>query len=433
MRMVELIEKKRDGLSLSAEEIRFIIQGYVQGEIPDYQLAALAMAIYYTGMTNEETSQLTLAMAESGEQVDLSPLGEFTVDKHSSGGVGDKTTLIVAPLVAACGLPVAKMSGRGLGHTGGTIDKLSAIPGFRVELEQAAFLNQVKRIGIAVIAQTGNLVPADKKLYALRDVTATVNSIPLIASSIMSKKIASGANGIVLDVKFGSGAFMPSGEKAEELADIMVAIGQKLGRETVAVLSNMNQPLGKAIGNSIEVLEAIDTLQGNGPADLTEVCLELAGWMLLIGKKAQSIESAKLLASEALKTGKAWKKFLEFVQAQGGDRGAVSKKELLLAPIKVEFKAGQNGYIEQIDARKIGVSAMILGAGRETKDSIIDYGAGITLLQKCGDAVKSNEPLAYLYTSDSQKAQAALKVIAEAIKIGDKPAPSTPLIYKVIK
>lgn len=432
MRMVELIEKKRDGLALSGDEIRFIVSGYVQGAIPDYQVSALAMAIFYRGMNTEETSELTLAMAESGEQADLSSLGECSVDKHSSGGVGDKTTLIVGPLVAACGLPVAKMSGRGLGHTGGTIDKLAAIPGFRVELEQESFLRQVKEIGISIVAQSGNLVPADKKLYALRDVTATVDSIPLIASSIMSKKIASGAKGIVLDVKYGAGAFMPSAQKAEELAAIMVAIGKNLGRETVAVLSAMEQPLGKAVGNSLEVLEAMDALQGKGPSDLKEICLELAAWMLLVGKKACSIPSAKSMLEEVLRSGRAWDKFREFVAAQGGDSEMLTNRELPLAPFRETYQAGQDGYIQKMDARKIGTSAMILGAGRETKESVIDYGAGIYLLKKCGDWVRRDEPIAHLYTSERERAQPAFKLLAQAVMIGDEPLAAAPLISSVI-
>lgn len=434
MRMVEIIEKKRNGLALSRDEIRFVIRGYVNDIIPDYQISALAMAIYFKGMNTEETSELTMAMVESGEQVDLSLsfLEEISVDKHSTGGVGDKTTLIVAPLVAACGLPVAKMSGRGLGHTGGTIDKLSAIPGFQVEISQDIFLRQVQQIGLSIISQTGNLVPADKKLYALRDVTATVDSIPLIASSIMSKKIASGAKGIVLDVKYGSGAFMSSVEKAEELAQTMVAIGKNLNRDTVAILSNMDQPLGKAIGNSLEVLEAIDSLQGHGPSDLMEVSLELASWMLLLGKKADSVQEARQMLEEVLHNGKAWDKFLEFVAAQGGDAEMVNRKELLLAPVSVEFKATQSGYIENIDARKIGISAMILGAGRETKDSKIDFGAGIYLLKKRGDFIMKGEPLIRFYTSCSAKIRSALDVLTMAFKFSNKPPSGLPLVNKVI-
>lgn len=431
MRMVEIIEKKRNGLSLSREEIRFFIEKYVQNFIPDYQASALTMAIYFQGMNAEETAELTMAMAESGDQVDLSSLG-MTVDKHSSGGVGDKTTLIVAPLVAACGLTVAKMSGRGLGHTGGTIDKLESIPGFQVEMSQEDFLQQVKDIGIAVISQSGNLVPADKKLYALRDVTATVSSIPLIASSIMSKKIASGAKGIVLDVKYGSGAFMASAEEAEELAKTMVSIGKNLGRETVAVLSNMDQPLGKAVGNSLEVREAIDTLQGQGPADLKSLCLELAAQMLLVGKMEDTIIKARTKVEEVLGNGQALAKFLAFIQAQGGDAELAAVNRLPVSPVKGSFSADRDGIIQKIDARKLGIAAMILGAGRETKESRIDYGAGAVLLKKCGEPVIKGEELLSLYTSDPSKIQPALEILREAINIGDYPPLEKPLIYKVL-
>jgi len=431
MRMVELIERKRDGNELSGEEIRFIVTGYVAGSIPDYQVSALTMAIYYSGMNFRETADLTMAMAESGEMLEISLPGRVVVDKHSSGGVGDKTTLIVAPLVAACGVPVAKMSGRGLGHTGGTIDKLQSIPGFKVEMDQEDFISQVNRTGIAVIAQSQNLVPADKKLYALRDVTATVNSIPLIASSIMSKKIASGAGGIVLDVKYGSGAFMPTVSRARELANAMVAIGKNTGRDTVALLSNMDEPLGRAIGNSLEVLEAIDCLQGHGTLDLMEVCMELAGWMLIVGKKTDSVEIARGILEDALSTGKAWNKFVEFVTAQGGDLEALRKKNP--APVRAEYKAPKAGYIQRIDARKTGVSAMVLGAGRETKDSDIDYGAGICLLKKHGDYVRKGEPIMALYTSSEDKLRPAMNMLNEAISINDTPDSAKTSVSKVIR
>lgn len=433
MRIVDLIQKKRDGSAFTEAEIRFIIQGYVAGSIQDYHMAALAMAIYFRGMTAEETAALTMAMAESGEQVVLSIPGRKFIDKHSSGGVGDKTTLIVAPMVAACGVPVAKMSGRGLGHTGGTIDKLSAIPGFQVELSQEAFLEQVKQIGISVIAQTGNLVPADKKLYALRDVTATVDSIPLIASSIMSKKIASGAQGIVLDVKYGTGAFMATQKEAEELAATMVAIGRNLGRETVAVLSNMDEPLGLAIGNSLEVLEVIDALQGQGPPDLMEVCLELGSWMLVLGEKAKTMDEAGTMLNDVLKQGKAWEKFLEFVAAQGGDIVKVRSRELELAPYKTEYKAKKDGYIQHIDALKIGVCAMMLGAGRESKESRIDYGAGVYLHKKSGEYVRQGQTILDLYTSDPAGIDSALIRAEEAILIDDHPVGPRSYIASVIQ
>jgi pyrimidine-nucleoside phosphorylase len=431
--MVELIEKKRNGFSLSGDEIRFIINGYVKGTIPDYQVAALAMAIYYKGMDSTETAELTSAIVESGEQIDLSPLGKLTVDKHSSGGVGDKTTLIVAPLVASCDLPVAKMSGRGLGHTGGTIDKLSSIPEIKLEMDQEAFISQVKRVGLAIISQTADLVPADKKLYALRDVTATVDSLPLIASSIMSKKIASGANGIVLDVKYGSGAFMSSQKEAEQLAKIMVAIGRSFDRQTIAVISNMDQPLGHAVGNSLEVLEAIDCLQGNGPADLMELCYELASWMLIVGQKVNSVSEARQILDKSLQSGRAWEKFLEFVSAQGGDVQKLLNKDLILSPLKVDYNSAQEGYVHKIDARTIAKCAMLLGAGRETKESEIDLGAGLYLLRKSGDFVKKGEPLICLYTSQSEKLDLALQLLPEGIIIKDHPPALSPVVSSVVR
>lgn len=419
MNMVALIEKKKKGEALTQEEINYFIEGYVQDRIPDYQISAWAMAVFFRGMTLAETSSLTKAMVESGSKINLSLPDKIFVDKHSSGGVGDKTTLIVAPLVAACGVPVAKMSGRGLGHTGGTIDKLSAIPGFQTELEEEAFLNQVKQIGLSIIAQTGNMVPADKKLYALRDVTATVDSIPLIASSIMSKKIAAGAQAIVLDVKYGSGAFMSTREEAGKLADIMVNIGKDLGRETVAVLNRMDEPLGKTVGNSLEVLEAIETLKGGGPPDLREVCLELAAWMLVLGRKASNTQEARNVLESSLNDGSAWKKFLEFVSAQGGDVECLENQDLALAPVMFVYKAGHSGIIRTIDARKTGLAAMALGAGRETKDSPIDLGAGIRLLKKSGNKIEKGEPLLEMYSSSEEKINIARSIIAGGIIIGD--------------
>lgn len=432
MRMVDLIEKKRDGKALTREEIRFIIDGYVGGEIKDYQMSAWAMAVFYQGMNAEETAELTLAMVESGEQLDLSTLEGKFVDKHSTGGVGDKTTLILAPMVAACGVPVAKMSGRGLGHTGGTIDKLSSIPGFQVELERASFLSQVERIGLAVMSQSGNLVPADKKLYALRDVTATVDSIPLIASSIMSKKIAAGAQGIVLDVKYGSGAFMKDLNAARTLAEAMVQIGNSLGRRTVALLSDMEQPLGRAVGNSLEVLEAIDTLQGQGPADLVEVCLELGAWMLVAGEKAPNAAAGIEVVREALESGAAWEKFLELVKAQGGDVQAVQEKRLAVSAERVPFPAPQAGYVQKVDARTVGNLAMVLGAGRETKESAIDLGAGVIVRKKAGKWVEAGETLLELYSADEKKMAAGLSLAREAVTLGAEPPEHKPLIAEVI-
>jgi len=433
MRMVDLIEKKRDGYPLNHEEIRFMIEGYVRGEIPDYQMAAWAMAVYFQGMSKEETAYLTLCMAESGERVDLSRYGKRFVDKHSTGGVGDKTTLIVAPVVASCGVPVAKMSGRGLGHTGGTIDKLSSIPGFRVELSPSEFAEQIERIGLAVIAQTGNLVPADKLLYSLRDVTATVDSIPLIASSVMSKKIAAGAHGIVLDVKYGSGAFMKNKEKAIELAQAMVEIGKNAQRETVAVISSMEQPLGRAVGNSLEVLEAVQTLKGKGPEDLRQLCVELAAWMVVVGKENTGIEEARFQVERALNDGSALNKFLKFVAAQGGDPETIQRENLPVAPEVSEIYAPEDGFIGHIDARKIGVAAMHLGAGRATKDSPIDLGAGLLLFKKQGERVIKGEPIARLYSSDRQKMAIGLEIAAQSFTIENSPVSPGELIADIIR
>lgn len=434
MRMVDLIEKKRDGGVLSREEIRYIIRGYVQGEIPDYQISAWAMAVYFRGMVTEEIAEFTQVMVESGEQLDLSRLGGRFVDKHSTGGVGDKTTLLLSPMVAACGVPVAKMSGRGLGHTGGTIDKLSSIPGFKVELNREEFLEQVKTIGLSVIAQSGNLVPADKKLYALRDVTATVNSIPLIASSVMSKKIAAGAQGIVLDVKFGSGAFMETKEEARILAQTMVDIGKSLGRKTVALLSSMDQPLGQAVGNSLEVLEVLDALQGKGPQDLIELCLELGAWMLVAGQRVEDIQEGRQLLERTLHSGAAWAKFKEFVKAQGGDIQALEERRSLpIAKERMTFQAQKAGYIQRIDARKVGHLAMILGAGRLTKDSAIDLGAGVLLLKKPGQWVEPGEPILDLYTQSREKGEEGIKRAQEAVTIATEKPHFSSLIEEVIE
>lgn len=433
MRMVDLIEKKRDGELLTKEEIRFIINGYVQGDIPDYQMSAWAMAVFYRGMSPEETANLTLAMAQSGEQLDLSSLGGRFVDKHSTGGVGDKTTLLLGPMVASCGVPVAKMSGRGLGHTGGTIDKLSSVPGFQVELSQDAFLAQVKKIGLSVIAQTGNLVPADKKLYALRDVTATVSSIPLIASSVMSKKIAAGAQGIVLDVKYGSGAFMKTIEEAQRLARTMVDIGKALGRQTIAVLSNMNQPLGRAVGNSLEVLEVADALKGKGPQDLMAVSLELGGWMLVAGGIESNVEAGKARLRQSLESGAAWNKFLEFIAEQGGDAQIVAQRRLVVAPWNVPILAKTAGVVQPLDAHKIGILAMILGAGRVTKESPIDLGAGVILAKKAGEWVEAGEPLLQLYSSDKEKLAEGLAFAQTLVSISNEVPSLPPLIEEIIQ
>jgi pyrimidine-nucleoside phosphorylase len=433
MRMVDLIEKKRDGESLSKSEINFIIKSYVSGDIPDYQMSAWAMAVYFRGMSLEETTELTLAMAQSGDQLDLSALGRRSVDKHSTGGVGDKTTLLLGPMVAACGVPMAKMSGRGLGHTGGTIDKLSAVPGFRAELTQEEFLAQVKKIGLSVIAQTGNLVPADKLLYALRDVTATVSSIPLIASSVMSKKIAAGAQGIVLDVKYGSGAFMKTVEEARLLAKTMANIGKALGRRTIAVLSNMNQPLGRAVGNSLEILEAADALQGKGPEDLMKVSLELGAWMLVAGDAVPNAGAGKEVLRQSVASGAAWNKFQSFLTEQGGDAGAVADRRLRVAPCNLSLLAPDTGYVQLVDAQKIGILAMILGAGRVTKDSPIDLGAGIVLTRKAGEWAEAGEPLMQLYSSNQEMLAEGLKLAQNLVKVGSVAPKLPPLIEEVIQ
>jgi pyrimidine-nucleoside phosphorylase len=433
MRMVDLIEKKRDGEPLSKAEIHFIINSYVQGDTPDYQMSAWAMAVYFRGMSLEETAELTLAMAQSGDQLDLSSLGGRFVDKHSTGGVGDKTTLLLGPMVAACGVPVAKMSGRGLGHTGGTIDKLGAVPGFRVELTQAEFLAQVKKIGLSVIAQTGNLVPADKLLYALRDVTATVSSIPLIASSVMSKKIAAGAQGIVLDVKYGSGAFMKTVEEARVLAKTMVDIGKALGRQMIAVLSNMNQPLGRAVGNSLEILEVADALQGKGPEDLMEVSLELGAWMLVAGDAVPNVGAGKACLRQSLESGAAWNKFLSFLTEQGGDAQAVADRRLRIAPWNVPILANETGYVQPFDAHKIGILAMELGAGRVTKESPIDLGAGVVLVKKAGEWVEAGEPILQLYGSNKEMLAEGLKLAQNLVTVGKEAPELPPLIEEVIQ
>lgn len=389
MRMVDIIAKKRDGKELTTEEIKFFINGYTDGSIPDYQVSALAMAIFFKDMTDRERADLTMAMVESGETIDLSAIEGIKVDKHSTGGVGDTTTLVLGPLVAALDVPVAKMSGRGLGHTGGTIDKLEAVEGFHVEITKEQFIDIVNRDKVAVIGQTGNLTPADKKIYALRDVTGTVNSIPLIASSIMSKKIAAGADAIVLDVKTGAGAFMKTEEDAKELAHAMVRIGNNVGRQTMAVISDMSQPLGFAIGNALEVKEAIDTLKGEGPEDLTELVLVLGSQMVVLAKKANTLEEAREMLIEVMKNGKATEKFKEFLNNQGGDSSIVDNPEKMpQAKYVIDVPAKTSGVISNIVADEIGIAAMLLGAGRATKEDEIDLAVGLMLRKKVGDAVK---------------------------------------------
>ena len=432
MRMVDIIEKKREGQELTTEEIRFFIQGYTDGSIPDYQVSSLLMATYFQDMSERERADLTMAMVESGDQIDLSDIEGIKVDKHSTGGVGDTTTLVLGPLVAAVGVPVAKMSGRGLGHTGGTIDKLEAIDGFHVELSTEQFAEQVNRIKLAVIGQSGNLTPADKKLYALRDVTATVSSIPLIASSIMSKKIAAGADAIVLDVKTGDGAFMKTVEDSKKLAHAMVQIGKNVGRNTMAIISDMNQPLGYAIGNALEVKEAIDTLRGEGPEDLTELCLTLGSQMVVLGNKAKTIEEARTKLEEVIQNGKALEVFKEFIESQGGNPSVVDDPSLLpQAKYTFEVPAKEQGYVSHIVADEIGTAAMLLGAGRATKDSVIDLAVGIILHKKVGDSVKEGDSLATIYANQEEVKEVIEKIYAN-ISLSENEVKAPELIEEII-
>lgn len=433
MRMYDIIHKKRNGGELSGDEIRFFVEGYTNGSVPDYQAAAFCMAVYFQGMTEKETSELTLAMAESGDQIDLSGIDGFTVDKHSTGGVGDKTSLIVAPIVASCGGKVAKMSGRGLGHTGGTVDKLEAIPNFRTELTPDEFIKQVNNIGLCIVGQTGELAPADKKLYALRDVTATVESIPLIASSIMSKKLAAGSKGIVLDVKTGSGAFMKTFEESENLAKEMVSIGKSVGRSVTAVITNMDIPLGNSVGNSLEVIEAIKTLKSEGESDLTDVCLTLAAQMLCM-VTGEDEKACYAMAKDAIDDGSALNKLCEMISAQGGNTGVVDDFSLFKQPKHtVEIFSERQGYIEHTDAEKIGLASVILGAGREKKGDPIDSSAGIVLKKKTGDRVEKGDTLAIFYTDDESKIKEAKREFFEAFIFGNKKPPAQKLIYRIIK
>lgn len=433
MRMSDIIKKKRDGLYLTKEEIRFFIEGYTKGEIPDYQVSALLMAIYFRKMNQEETIELTRAMMESGEVIDLSDIKGIKVDKHSTGGVGDKTTIALAPLVAAIDAPIAKMSGRGLGHTGGTLDKLEAIPGFSIDMTKEDFVKNVNTHNIAVAGQTASITPADKKLYALRDVTATVDNMSLIASSIMSKKLASGADAIVLDVKTGSGAFMKELEDSFELAKEMVAIGNGMGRKTIGVITDMDQPLGRAVGNSLEVIEAIDTLKGKGPDDFHELCLSLGSYMVLLAGKAETAEEARQKLEEAISNGKALEKLKEFIVAQGGNPAIVEDYSLLQQPVVCEdVVAPKEGYVSKIDAEMVGISAMVLGAGRETKESEIDLSAGLILDRKVGDFVKEGDVIARIYTSNHKKAEDGRKRLLEAYEISESKPGSRKLVYGVV-
>lgn len=432
MRMYDIIEKKRDGNELTFEEISFFITEYCKNNIPDYQASALLMAIFLRGMNERETAVLTDAMAHSGDMIDLSEIPGIKVDKHSTGGVGDKTTLILAPIVAACGIPVAKMSGRGLGHTGGTIDKLEAVPGFNTSISREGFIAHVKEIGIAIAGQTGNLAPADKKLYALRDVTATVNNISLIASSIMSKKLASGADRIVLDVKTGSGAFMKTLEASVELAQAMVRIGENTGRHTVAVVTDMDIPLGRAVGNSLEIMEAIDTLKGHGPEDLMQVSFELAARMLELGGLG-NIGECRDRVTEAVKSGKAAARLAQLIEKQGGNKAVIDDYSLFPEAVHCfEYTAKQSGYIGSMKTDTVGIASLELGAGRETKESSIDYAAGILFSKKTGDPVEKGEVIATLFTNKEDKILQACTLLDCAIQISDIRPEEKPLILAYI-
>lgn len=434
MRMYDLIIKKRNGGALTKEEITFMVDGFTREEIPDYQMSAMMMAIYFVGMNEEETLWLTMAMAESGNMLDLSEIQGIKVDKHSTGGVGDKTSLALTPMVAACGVKIAKMSGRGLGHTGGTIDKLESFRGFSTEISINQFLQNVNEIGIAIMGQTKELAPADKKLYALRDVTATVDNLSLIASSIMSKKLAAGADAIVLDVKTGSGAFMKKEEDAFALAKEMVKLGQNAGRNTIAVVSDMDQPLGNAVGNALEVKEAIETLKGKGPADFTELCLTLGSLMLVVGGEAKTEEQGRKMLQQVIEDGSALDKLAEFVKAQGGDERMVYHPEQLpKASLRDAVLASEDGYVEKILCDEVGICSLILGGGRETKESEIDLSVGIILEKKVGASVKKGDVLAYLYANDQQKLNIAKERLLKAYKFSQEERKEGPIVIGIVK
>ncbi len=429
MRMYDIIAKKRDGGELAQEEIQFFISGYVKGQIPDYQVSALLMAIYFKGMTAQETASLTMCMANSGETVDLSSIDGIKVDKHSTGGVGDKTTLIISPIVASLGVRVAKMSGRGLGHTGGTVDKMESIPGMQTSIDREKFFDIVRKVGVSVIGQSGNLVPADKKLYALRDVTATVESIPLIASSIMSKKIAAGSDCILLDVKTGSGAFMKTAADSIRLAQAMVSIGEHVGRRTIALITDMDRPLGNAIGNSLEICEVCQTLKGHGPADLTEICVDLAANMLYLAGKGK-MEDCKKLAWNQIENGAAFAKLKEMVAAQGGDIGVLDDNaKFEQSGVQHEVLAQSEGYLYAMNTEQCGIASVELGAGREKKEDSIDFSAGILLRKKVGDYVKKGEPIAVFYSSSMQRCLEAEKLFESAVTIRGEAPQAVPLIH----
>ena len=430
MNTVDIITKKRNGDMLSREELEYLVMGFTKGEIPDYQMSAFLMAVYFRGMTREETVDLTQIMKESGDTVDLSDIRGIKVDKHSTGGVGDKTTLIAGPIAAACGVPVAKMSGRGLGFTGGTVDKLESIPGFRTSMSEQDFINQVNDKGIAVIGQTGQIAPADKKIYALRDVTATVENLSLITSSIMSKKLAAGSDAILLDVKCGSGAFMKTREDAEKLASLMVEIGNAAGRKTMALITDMSQPLGMAVGNSLEVEEAVEVLKNRGADDITELSVNLAGFMIYLGGKASDSQEGIKMARRALEDGSALKKFREFIAGQGGDPAVIEDTSVLPhGSCRMDMTAWQDGYIAQIDAMKMGLASQHTGAGRETKEDMADLSAGIRLQHKVGDKVATGDIICTIYGNDPDKVQKALEEAVKAVKI-EMVRPHIPALIK---
>ena len=433
MRMYDCIRNKRNGLALTTEEINEIIDGYTKGTIPDYQMSALMMAIYYEGMSEEETLALTMAMAHSGDMLDLSGIHGIKVDKHSTGGVGDKTSLALIPLVASCGVPIAKMSGRGLGHTGGTIDKLESFKGFSVDISTEEFINNINEIGISIMGQTANLAPADKKLYALRDVTATVDQMSLIASSIMSKKLAAGADAIVLDVKTGSGAFMKKEEDANALAEELVKIGNNAGRKTIAVITDMDQPLGNAVGNALEVKEAIATLNGKGPEDFCELVLTLGTYMLLAGNKAATVDEARNKLERAIEDKSALHKLAEFVERQGGDKSQVYYPETLpCAQIIEKVYADHEGYVESIECDEVGMCSLVLGGGRETKESAIDLSVGIIIMKKRGDYVSKDTPIAEIHANDRTKLLLAKERLLKAYTIKSEIPQKVPFIKGVI-
>lgn len=429
MRPYDLIRKKRDGGELTSEEITYLVDGFVRGEVADYQVSAWLMAVYFRGLTDRETADLTLAMARCGHMLDLRSIPGVKVDKHSSGGVGDKTSVVLVPLVASCGVSVPKMSGRGLGHTGGTLDKLESIPGLRTELDVGAFVEQVRRVGCAIVSQTADLVPADKMLYALRDVTATVDSVPLIASSIMSKKVAGGADAIVLDVKTGSGAFLKDLEGARTLAQAMVAIGSRLGRHTVALVTDMDQPLGHAVGNAVEVREAVATLRGEGPGDVTELCLALGTEMLRLGGRVQDPEEGRQLLRQRLRDGGGLRKLQEMVQAQGGDPSVVDDPDRLpQAPVTWEVRSEEEGYVQAVDAEALGRVAMALGAGRARKEDRVDPAVGLTVLAKKGSRLRRGDTLALVHAHSQEAAAAAAPGVLKAYRLGPEAPAVRPLV-----